>query len=377
MVKNMQRRTVAIVGGLVMAAGAWVAVAAHADSQAGGQYRLAGTYQLDRSRSDDAQRAVSMATRDLPPDQRDRAYQAMLNRVDAPDMIAIDRNGRSVSIESSSGPRVTFEPDGRDRTETGPYGRTMTTRAYWAGDQLRVTTSGNRGTDFTVTFEPMPNGLRVTRQLDNDYLRTPVTVQSFYRRSANVPQWSLYRGPGPGRGPGGGRSYIADGTRIVATLDREIGTRVSREGERFTLTIRTPGQYRGGTITGVVARENGRSGHADMAFDFDTVRLANYGQAMNFSGEVEAVRTPDGAEIRVDRAGNVRDRNRGINDDTLQNGAVGAAIGAIIGAIAGGGKGAAIGAVVGGAGTIIVEGQDNLFLPAGTEFTIVAIAPAA
>jgi hypothetical protein len=175
-----------------------------------------------------------------------------------------------------------------------------------------------------------------------------------------------------GGGVGGGRGYIADGTRIVATLDREIGTRVSREGERFTLTIRSPGQYRGGTITGVVARQNGRAGHADMAFDFDTVRLANYGQTMGFSGEVEAVRTPDGAEIRVDRAGNIRDRSRGIDNDTLQNGAVGAAIGAIIGAIAGGGKGAAIGAGSGagaGALTQIITKGGSIRVPAETILT--------
>ena len=45
------------------------------------------------------------------------------------------------------------------------------------------------------------------------------------------------------------------------------------------------------------------------------------------------------------------------------------------GAIAGGGKGAAIGAVVGGAGTILVEGRDDLSLPRGTQLMISTIAP--
>jgi hypothetical protein len=80
---------------------------------------------------------------------------------------------------------------------------------------------------------------------------------------------------------------------------------------------------------------------------------------------IESVRTPDGSTVRVDRSGIVRDRNRS-DASTLRDGAVGAALGAIIGAIAGGGKGAAIGAVVGGAGTIIIEGRDDLSLPAGT-----------
>ena len=56
----------------------------------------------------------------------------------------------------------------------------------------------------------------------------------------------------------------------------------------------------------------------------------------------------------------------------------GAATGAIIGAIAGGGKGAAIGAIVGaagGAGSVYVQGRDDLELLSGSEMTIRASAP--
>lgn len=62
----------------------------------------------------------------------------------------------------------------------------------------------------------------------------------------------------------------------------------------------------------------------------------------------------------------------------VQRTAIGTAIGAIIGAIAGGGKGAAIGAIIGaagGAGSVYVQGKDNLDLPSGTELTIRASAP--
>jgi hypothetical protein len=51
---------------------------------------------------------------------------------------------------------------------------------------------------------------------------------------------------------------------------------------------------------------------------------------------------------------------------------------AIIGAIAGGGKGAAIGGIIGaagGAGTVFIQGKDNLELPAGSELTIRASGP--
>ena len=82
-----------------------------------GTNRLSGTYQLDSSRGDDPRRAAEQATRTVPPGQRDRAYQRLMNRLEAPDVIAIDRNGNRLSMATSRGPRVTFEADGRVQTE--------------------------------------------------------------------------------------------------------------------------------------------------------------------------------------------------------------------------------------------------------------------
>src|SRR6185503_6509083 len=69
---------------------------------------LSGTYQLDSSRGDDPRRAAQLATRTVPPGQRDRAYQRLLSRLEAPEVIAIDRNGTRLSMATSRGPRVTF-----------------------------------------------------------------------------------------------------------------------------------------------------------------------------------------------------------------------------------------------------------------------------
>ena len=79
--------------------------------------RLGGTYQLDTSRGDDPRRAADQATRTLPAEQRSRAYQRLMNRLEAPDVIAIDRQGNRVSMATSRGPRVTFDADNRVRTE--------------------------------------------------------------------------------------------------------------------------------------------------------------------------------------------------------------------------------------------------------------------
>ena len=107
--------------------------------------------------------------------------------------VAIDRDGRSITISSSNAPPATFDADGRPRSEPAPGGRTMITRAEFIGEQLSVSTTGNRATDFVVTFEPVDNGggLIVTRQLDSDDLQEPVTVESYYRRVAREPQWDL------------------------------------------------------------------------------------------------------------------------------------------------------------------------------------------
>jgi uncharacterized protein YcfJ len=185
-----------------------------------------------------------------------------------------------------------------------------------------------------------------------------------YRRLADQPRWNVYGG--------GGGVLVPDGARLTARLDRGLSTRTAREGERFTVTV-TAGPYRGAIIDGVVGRVSGHGGRADMVFDFDRIRLGD-GRSSAFEGEIESVRTPDGTMIRVDRSGVVHDRNHP-DTSTLQDGAVGAGLGAILGAVLGGGKGAASGAIVGGAGTIIVEGRDDLSLPAGTQITIAAFGP--
>jgi hypothetical protein len=326
--------------------------------------RLSGTYQLDRSRSDDPRRAADDATRGLPPDVRDRAYQNLMARLDAPDSLAIERNGRSVSVASSRGPRVIFDADGRERTEPGPGGLAMTTRADLQGDRLTVSTTGNRGSDFTVTFEVVGDILRVTRRLDSEVLSSPVTARSAYRRTSDDPRWNVYSDVRA--------LVIPDGTRLIATLDRDLDTRSSREGERFTITLRSPGEYRNAVVNGVVTRVSGAQGRADMMLAFDSIRLPD-GRTADFTGELEAVRTPDGASVRVERSGAVREPNQ--TAVTAQQGAVGAAVGALLGALVGGGKGAVAGAIVGGAGTVLVEGREVLDLPAGTELTILAGAP--
>jgi hypothetical protein len=366
---------------LALAAAAALVAASGAAPAAQGRYgggvdRLSGTFELDRTRSDDPQRVVTQATRSMDPGTRDRVSQNLTRRLDAPDAMAIDVQGNSVSVMSSSGPRVNFRADGRSHTETGPNGRPTTTNAQLQGSDLIVTTSGNRGSDFTVHFDPVPGGMRVTRELDSDMLQGTVSATSFYRRTADAPRWDIYRaGPPPPPPPSSyrrvppGPIIVPEGTSITARLDRPLDSRSAREGDHFSMTVVNGGPYDGAVLDGIVIQTAGGGGRANMAFDFDSIQTRD-GRTGPFEGAIDSVRTPNGETLRVNRAGEVRDTSRGADaGDT----AVGAALGAIIGAIAGGGKGAAVGAIAGGAGTVIVEGRDQLDLPAGSLINLTSV----
>ncbi|GAC1404844.1 MAG: hypothetical protein NVSMB56_19360 [Pyrinomonadaceae bacterium] len=103
----------------------------------------------------------------------------------------------------------------------------------------------------------------------------------------------------------------------------------------------------------------------------------NNGQTYNFTGFVDNIRNANGDIVQVDTEGTVKDKDSQTKR-TAERAAIGAGIGAIIGAIAGGGKGAAIGVLVGGgagAGSVYVQGRDDLELQQGTEVTIRASSP--
>jgi hypothetical protein len=295
-------------------------------------------------------------------------------RLEAPQTLSIELHGRTVTIMSSNAPRMTFDADGRDRQEYGPGGRSITTHADIYGDELTVATSGNRGSDFTVRFEPVQGGLRVTRQVTSDYNDLSAVEYSQYRRVSAEPNWNIYNGgygqdrPGPRPQP---VVLVPDGVSMTARISRDIVASSSHEGDRFTMTV-IDGPYRGAVVNGIVTKTYSGGGHASIDFDFDGIRL-NDGRTGPFEAEVDSARTPDGREIRANHTGAVR--GDPTNADRPRDTAVGVALGAIIGAIAGGGKGAAIGAVVGGAGSLIIQGENDLRLPAGTEFRITTVAP--
>jgi len=339
--------------------------------------RLEGTYRLSATDSDNPDTAADRVLRGVSAAQRTRISRQLRNRLTPPEILAIDRDNDHVSIASSIGPQLSFDADGRAHTETGPGGRTVTTRATVRGGQLEVSTSGSGSSDFSVTFEPLDNGrsLRVTRRLYNEALRQPVVVRSLYRRTSETADWNVYaeRGSrGRARDDGRGVLTVPTGTTFVAILDESLNVRDARDGDYISMRVEDgPREFRDATIEGYVTTEPTRaSTRSGLSLAFERIKLAD-GRVADFSGTIDDVRDPGGRSIAFDRAESGRDSGDR-SDQAIQRGAIGAAVGAVLGAVVGGAKGAGIGAAIGaggGAGTVLLDNQSQT-LPRGTRFTI-------
>ncbi|HEX8189075.1 MAG TPA: YMGG-like glycine zipper-containing protein [Pyrinomonadaceae bacterium] len=352
--------------------------------------RLTGTFRLDTTQSDNATNVAETAVRNLPFGDRARVREQLMRRLESPEMLAIERNGNSVTIASTRAPQTTFTANAGESREQLPNGSYSRVASTIEGDRLVVRSSGNRETDFTVTFDPIEGGrrLRVTREIWNERLGVnPIVVRNIYERTSDVAEWNVYNGTNAGYSQSGSQTgtistaagdfVVPDGQMLTARLETDLSTRTVQTGERFTMTVTSPAQFQGAVIEGHVASSSrsGRvTGRSDISLNFDTIRYN--GRSYQFAGFIDSVRTQGGETVQVDNEGTVRDDNRGTQ--TAQRAAIGTAVGAIIGAIAGGGKGAAIGAIVGagaGAGSVYVQGREDLELLSGSEVTIRASAP--
>jgi hypothetical protein len=345
--------------------------------------RLTGTFKLDTSRSDNARDKASRAMQNLRADQRQEVVDQILARLESPQTLMIERRGETMTISSSLAPRSTFEADGRERQEQLANGSWTKVTATLRGEQLVVSSDGYKENDFNVTFDATENdrSLRVRRQIYSDRLTQPVVVDSVYDRTSEVAQWNIYNGSAPvlvNASTTGGEFIVRDGETLVAVMNNNLTTKLSQQGDLFTMTVRDPSQFEGAVIEGSVGSvdQGGRlTGRSGMSLNFERIRLTN-GQTYKFSGVLGNVRLLNGDTIKVDNEGSAQGANQ--TTQTIQRAGIGTAAGAIVGAIVGGGKGAAIGGIIGaagGAGTVFIQGKDNLELPVGTELTIRASGP--
>lgn len=343
--------------------------------------RITGTYRLNTSLSDDVHEVID---RSLPHDateQHTNVTRNLQRRLSPPEMIAIDKKNRTVNMASTNGPQVAFEVDGIGKTETNDRGRTITTTATADRDGINISYVGERSNDFYVTFAPMGNSqLKVTRRIYLENRNEQITVSSIYDKVNNSAQWPTVNSSGTTSAGVGNVNdfYIPNGVKLSAMLNNAVDTKVSQVGDRFTMEVTSPSQYRGAVIEGHIGSvaSSGRvSGRANLSMEFDTIRLAN-GSSYRFAGIIDSVKPVNGDDVSVNNEGTVRDSNQ--TTKTVTRAGIGAVLGAIIGAVAGGGQGAAIGAGVGagaGAGSVLITGRDSIQLAQGSEFTITASAP--
>lgn len=342
---------------------------------------LNGTYRLNTSLSDNVSTIVTTAvTRYYTGNQRERVRENLERRLTTPNMLAIERVGSQVTVGSNLSQQISFTADGTARTETNNNGRSMRITANTTSDNgVMLNYEGDRMNDFYVTFMPMSNGqLKVMRRVYLENRNETVTVTSVYDKTSPTAQWSSMNYDNTTGNNSNDQFVIPNNTRLTATLQNLISTKVSQDGDRFTMLVNSPSQYNGAIIEGRVVKteRSGRvTGRATVSLEFDTIRLRN-GQTYRFAGLVDTVKNANGENVSVNNEGNVRDNSQ--TNKTITRGAIGAGIGAIIGAIAGGGKGAAIGAVVGGgagAGSVLIQGRDDVELQSGSEFSLTATAP--
>ncbi len=343
--------------------------------------RFTGTYRLNIIQSDKAQTVADNATRYVKTNNRDEINRRLINRLEAPEMLAVERQGTRVMLASSRSPQVALEVDNQLHAEQYPNGRASSVRASFVGDSLEIVSNGDRNNDFTVIFTPLDNGRRmmVTRRVFAEGLNQAVEVKSSYDRTAETAQFNIYTDSNTAGNATVSNSFlISDNTTLTAVLNNQISTKTAPDGDRFTMTVSSPAQYSGAIIEGYVSNANrsGRiTGRSELTLNYETIRMNN--QTYRFAGITENVRATGGENIKIDNEGAVKEGNSQTNQ-TIGRTAIGGAIGALIGAIAGGGKGAAIGAVVGagtGAGSVYIQGRDDLELTNGAEFQIRSSSP--
>jgi len=382
---------------------------------------LTGTYRLDTSRSENTSDIIESATRNTNASASDK--EDLADKLEAPDIVAIDLVGNSVTLASSqSSNPLTFIADGTTKTTQKPDGSSVRVRAAIRNQTLTVSSLGGE-TDYTLTFKSIDSGrnMQVTRRITTAYLNYTVFADSFYQKTDTVAEINgarignsqntasndssdnndsndgnysssdsdddpVYQNPtpAPGKAPStrtttrNGNFKVPNGTNITGTLSKTINTKVSQNNDRFQILVDSPSDYQGATITGYITgiKRSGRvTGSSKLTLNYETIRMRN-GETYDFAGFTQSVVTLNGDQVKVGEEGELKGNSQ--TKKSAKRGGLGAGIGAILGGIIGGGKGAIIGATIGGgagAGSVIAEGKGDVELDEGSTISVQSTSP--
>lgn len=339
-----------------------------------------GTYRLNAYQSENARTVAVNAARNANRNNRERIISNLVTRLSSPEMLAVHRDGTRLMFASSASPQITLVADGIEHIESYPNGRPSRVRVTLVGDTLRIVSNGDRANDFTAVFTSLDGGRRlmVTRGVFLEGLNRPIEVKSYYDRTSEIAQFDIFSNRRNTAINYSNDFIVPNDTRIVAASTTNLSTRTSRHGDRFTMIVRSPSEYREATIEGFVSNPNrsGRiAGRSEMNLNYETIRMPN-GRTYRFEGITENVHVRSERNVRIDNENTIETSSQ--TNRTVERTAVGAGIGALLGALLGGGDGAAVGAALGagtGIGSVYLQGPYHLELVRGTEFTIRATSP--
>jgi hypothetical protein len=399
---------------------------------------LAGKYQLDTSKSENINNVVENAARNnrisasQKADLKDELEAPKTISIDI-------RTANQVTLSTSLASAVTFTADGRMQNSgstnmratlrgqelriSSSGGKTnylLTFTSIDGGRSMRVTKmvttdylpqtvfadsfynktssystnntySGNRSNTSSSSDTPRNNdtysdndGYSSSDSRDDGYTTTDSTDNRNYPNSdRNYPNSSGGNYPSNNRNypqttNRSGNFYVPYGTVLSGILENRISTRSSQENDKFRMRIDSPGEYRGAIIDGYltgVERSGNITGSSKLTFNFETIRLRN-GQTYDFAGVLQNVTDRNGRIVDINDEGQIKGDSQ--TKQTVKRGGIGAGLGAILGGILGGGKGAIIGATIGGsagAGSVILDGKDDVELEQGSTISVQSTSP--
>lgn len=193
---------------------------------------FSGTYRINVPDSDKLYSVVKDATSTVPFGEQQRFFMDLSTRLTPPDIVAIECNGRQVSVASSRAARLTYMADGRTRRERGASGNIVNSRIEMKNDTLAFVSTGSVDDDVNVTFQSVDEGdrLRVTRRISAAQLSEPIVIRTVYDRIAERVDWNDFN-----------ESVIARRGRTTTPTNPPAGERANdnTQGSEMVSDLRT------------------------------------------------------------------------------------------------------------------------------------------
>lgn len=337
--------------------------------------QLAGTYQLDSSRSENIFAVVENISR---TSRLSASQQADLRtKLNPPANLSIQVVSNQVVLGGTGSEPITLTADGSEVSALSSTGIPVRIRTSLLSDALKVSSTYG-DTNFSISFKSanLGGGLQVTRTVKTSYLKQTILAQSFYNRTGSA---AVFGGGFTNNTPVWNDTFLVpNGTLLTGVLDSKISTKTSQNNDRFRLVVQTPSKYQGAVIEGFLSgidRTNKISGTAKMTLNLEKIQLPN-GQVYKFAGDILSIGD-------INKESNLSTKNNQLKGDnktneSIKRGILGAGIGAVIGAAVGSKGDAWLGAAIGGTSgiaTVFFQGKGDLNLEVGSQVNMQSTSP--